>query len=100
MNTRGNTIGTTVPRPTRHTRALPQPQPVIGSAATTHRCARAAQIPHRPPVSEETIRQPQDHLVSPEAPSRGVKPAAREAAVSRDDHRQAKLCPRGPPRTT
>ena len=95
MNTRGNTVRTAPPRLTRHTRALP-------NAAGHRQCsddapqAHAARIPHRPPASEETTRQPRDNLVSPEAPRMNVKPAAAEPAVNRDNPRQADFAQEDP----
>ena len=95
MNTRGDTIGTAPPRPTQHTRALPTAADHWG-ATTINSRAHAAQIPHRPPADEETTRQPQDHLVSPVAPTMKVKPAAAGLAVNRDDPRQADLAQKDP----
>ena len=95
MNTRGNTVRTAPPH--RHGTRVPcPPQPVTGSAATTHRRANTVGIPQRPPASEETTRQPRDHLVLPEAPKMDVKPAAAEPAVNRDDRGKPTLPKRTP----
>ena len=86
------------PRPAgRGTRVLCPPQPITGSAATTQHRAHAARISHSHPASEETTRQPRDHLVLPEALTMDVKPADAEPAVNRDDPRQADLAHEDPP---
>ena len=43
------------------------------------------------PRREETIRRPRDHTLSPEDPTRGVKPTAAETAVNHDDPERANL---------
>ena len=114
MNTRGGTIGTATPRPTRHTRALP--------TTADHRSGRAPDRPKDPPgtggalrsIYDDilprtrgasttpairgwgTTRQPWDRLVSPEAPTMDVEPTATGPAINRDDPGQANLAREDP----
>ena len=98
MNTRGGTVGTATPRSTRHTHALPtaaghrQWKGTLPSRKTLQepkgRCRRYA-MTHRPPADRETTRHPLDCLVSPEASTMDVKPAAAGPAINCDDPRQA-----------
>ena len=90
MKTRGNTVETAPLRPMRHTRALP-------TAAGHRQCSddtpprTHGANPAPADRDEETTRQPQDHLVSPEVPTMDFKPAAAEPIVNRDDPRQVDL---------
>ena len=80
------------PCPTqRGTRVPCPPQLATGTAGTTHRRAHTTRIPHKPSGREETVRQPGDHLLSPEDTKRGVKPTAAEPAVSHNDPGRADL---------
>ena len=110
MNTRNGTIGTATPRQNTadacpaHCGRLPAvegdhtdqgtlqvPEGHCGRYAATRRRAHAARVPHRPPADGETTRHPWDGVVSPEAPTMGVKPAAKRPAIDRDNPRQADL---------
>ena len=110
MNTRGGTIGTATPRPTRHTRALPTaadhwqqkgtilhrrtlqvPEGRCSRYTTTHCRAHVARVPDRPPAAGEMTRQPWDRLVPPVAPMIDVKPEATEPAINCNDSGQADL---------
>ena len=108
MNTPGGTIGTAAPRPTRHMRALrtaagrrqwkstiPTEGPSRnwrGAAADMRRHTR-----RKPHTGHGEMRlHPWDRLVSPEAPTMGVKPAAKGPAINRDDPGQADLAQESP----
>ena len=119
MNTRGGAIWTATPRPTRHTRALPtaddhrqQKGTIATEGPSRYRRGAAADMRQhtaghtrreshtgRPRGGGKT-RQPWDRLVSPEAPTMGVKPAATGPAINRDDPGQADLARENPRRTT
>ena len=95
MNTRSNTVGTALPHPTRHARALPT-SAGHGQDRDDAPPRTRGSNPAPASASEETTRRPCDHLLSPEDPTMDVKPTAAKPGVNRDDPRRADLAQEDP----